>query len=255
MIKFSDDDKKTVELIINKYKESLASCSDYKELAEIGYEFTELVTWGLGNVNIRTWKEYAAIVFYDPEITKTIPFEQQKKLSNKYSPKYIRILQRIYFIRNLIASQLVVINSNSLLFTLFEIKDDELALRFPLKEVSMSNFIKEYHEARILPTSELQELFNNNFKDEEQIRYEKQIRIANRGLKKANYSIWISLLGLIIAVIVPFIINACTTNTINNEQIIEMKHSIETNQKEISNRLDKLVKTTEYSNNNIKSQN
>lgn len=242
MIKFSDDDKKTVERIINIYKESLASCSTNRGLADIGYEFTALVTWGKETVDFWACNNGMKMVFFDRF------YEPKEKLLNEFSPKYIRVLQRIHFIKNLYDSRLIVMNTDTCLFDVPPNDWKENVLRFHINENSITKFIKEYYRARILPTYELQELFNNNFKDEEQIRYEKQ-------LKKANYSIWISLLGLIIAVIVPFIINACTTNTINNEQIIEMKHSIETNQKEISNRLDKLVKTTKHPNNNIKSQN
>ena len=96
MIKFSDDDKKIVELIVNKYKESRALCSDYKGLVEIGYDFTKLVTWGFEHVDFRACDNGMKIVFIDKRNTNETTFEEQKQLSNEYSPKYIRVLQRIH---------------------------------------------------------------------------------------------------------------------------------------------------------------
>lgn len=261
MLKFSDDEKLIIKLIVNKYKDSLVSCSDKNELAEIGYKFAELVTCDFSHVYFCDLEGYATIVFCDERINRSMSSEQQLQLSNEYSPKHIRILQRIYFIKNLIDSRLIVMNNDPCPSELPEIEDTRLALRFPVKEESISNFIKEYHEARMLPTFELEKIFKNNFKDDEQIRYENQLTIANtelniakKQLKKANCSIIISIFGLIIAVVVPCLLNTFTTNKINNEQIIEVKNSLQINQKEISNRLDTIVDITKHHNHNIGSE-
>jgi hypothetical protein len=229
----SENDKSYVKNLVEPYSLDLILAKSSKDIQEIGSNFllafADIKYHPFVIKNNGVW-----CIFVSDQKTSEMIMSGGTELTNIYEVTYLNVLQRIKFIQRL--------NDEHLIFSTSDIKfkmDVDCSKLIQngrkIEDNEVCAFLDEYQEKKIYPTDELIKLYVHKFKTTDEIRYKWQ-QIVN----------WIAIAIAVITAFFSLMLTKCTQTTLNKEQLDDIRCTINTNQKEISNRLDSII----VSNNN-----
>lgn len=216
-IYLTEDDKQLINDIITRYHESLNHCESAEKLVNVGMPFMEAMKSIAPNVDFGDIENIATIFFRLNLEVREIGLKQLKTMSNEYEPKYIRIFQRINILYCLYQKRLIVFNCQPISeITLPKIESTDNGIRYYINENKLSQFVKDYHQANILPSVELESYSKNGFVSIEELRFRKERKIAI-----------VSLIVAIIAVLVAIGISIYSKTKLDDNQYNKLIKAIQ----------------------------
>lgn len=231
---FNNDDKILVQKIVNEYHDSLNRCSSKEKLIDVGLSFDAAFKDLHSSLYFGDIEGIAAIVFPLDFVIRGAGIKRLRESANEMEPKYIKVYQRLILLYELYQKRLIIFNTQPIFsVNLPKVDSKENALRYHINENKIAQFVRDFHEAKILPSTELEYLANNDFLSQEQIRFNKERKIAIT-------SLIIAFIAVIVAIIIPFIVSRYTETTIAHEQINNIINSERVYTKTIIDKIDSL---------------
>lgn len=140
-----------------------------------------------------------------------------------------RIIQSLFFVKKLYDNGLIMILKSS--DDVIDGVVDDITKSIPhfFKHKTLLQFIEDSYLSEIIPTSELIDLYKNDFKNKDQIRYENQLNISIASLKRARISNYIAIVIGMLTLLASVLLTKCIDTRIDlnqHNELIEMIKSL-----------------------------
>lgn len=146
-------------------------------------------------------------------------------LNNAYERMYLDVLQRINFIQRLSNEHLIFSTSDTQKCYIPNI-DKLLPFARKIEDKNLCRILDDYERVKLYPTDELLGMLTNKFRTTDEIHFSKQY--------------YISIFAVLVAVILPIVLNKCTSTSIDEQQMTRIVSAINSEQRVVEDLKDSL---------------
>jgi hypothetical protein len=235
MIVTQEIQKEVIYAIVNEYNQQRIhnSISSTKQIARIGIEFIKLFQSENSSISFVKLNSKVTIVLQSDLIKSKSKNTKKRvtKASNIASLGYNDVIQIVSFTKQL-EDENYLISTNDFskaelptISAISEVEDNENKVFIVVNDSKFSDLIEKYHYCNLVPTSALIDLFNNDYKTPEDIRFEKSQKTSAKSIYVA--------IGIGLASLVATF--ATSTCSLNKKDLGNVEESLYENNSHIMN--------------------